>query len=692
MSNQPLFIESDVTFEKLGGEVVLPDDPNEWTGELMQELYKQVPYVSDFEPHVVMDRVDAERGFGFGHIEITNQTEIQHGADAVSTAAAGIRSARIPVVIKDRKLQPLDLLVTSDSKILPLTEQRLRSTLFRPQAFDITGRGPGDISMIGQLYPPYRQNYGFGGGGATMNVGMGKEGSVLDKKAAAGVWAQYDSMKKTGSVLAAVLPTITKRDYEAFITKVGNDRGLQAQYVANGAAAMPSLKMLVEHEPTDIRKFAGAVLEHVKPSVAQLRKESEGYSLKTANHQFWLPEDRVLNRGEAVALFGPKVVLAADQTGAVTMALGAEGETPADELNNEAPDLISDFGLYKVQDESGRDLVGYVFPNLIDIDGTVLPISLFTNGSQMAVQGEIVGMRAGEGAELFEGPPRGTGAFYSVHDNGHAQATIPMTIKASVAAPEEGGVVLHAETYDGRPVEVVVVQHLEHITASPEEGRMMVPAWFSWMPLDKAEKTALVSTPESFHKEARAARALTAVIVRSDGESFSFSGPPVEKLAAEERAFLSLDDAMFLLGGLGSDLDYVQQKLGEAAAFHRPVQVQVGTSIELAGSAMQASYARAEEKLASYPDLRQDLLKEAAVIPDPVAVDTVLSLGFLNSENLGMFISYLPVIDTAQQKLCELLLAARLGLREIPVGALERGVRSVEETLEGLKVLAFQAN
>ena len=140
MSNQPLFIESDVTFEKLGGEVVLPDDPNEWTGELMQELYKQVPYVSDFEPHVVMDRVDAERGFGFGHIEITNQTEIQHGADAVSTAAAGIRSARIPVVIKDRKLQPLDLLVTSDSKILPLTEQRLRSTLFRPQAFDITGQ------------------------------------------------------------------------------------------------------------------------------------------------------------------------------------------------------------------------------------------------------------------------------------------------------------------------------------------------------------------------------------------------------------------------------------------------------------------------------------------------------------------------------------------------------------------------
>jgi hypothetical protein len=88
--------------------------------------------------------------------------------------------------------------------------------------------------------------------------------------------------------------------------------------------------------------------------------------------------------------------------------------------------------------------------------------------------------------------------------------------------------------------------------------------------------------------------------------------------------------------------------------------------------------------------LRKDLLKEAAVIPDPMAVDTVLSLGFLNPENLGVFISYMSVIDNAQAKMCELLLAARLGLREVPVGALEKAVKSTEEALEGLKVLAFQ--
>jgi hypothetical protein len=50
----------------------------------------------------------------------------------------------------------------------------------------------------------------------------------------------------------------------------------------------------------------------------------------------------------------------------------------------------------------------------------------------------------------------------------------------------------------------------------------------------------------------------------------------------------------------------------------------------------------------------------------------------------------MPAIDEAQLKMCELLLAARLGLRDVPVSALEKAVRTTEDVLEGLKVLAFQ--
>jgi hypothetical protein len=735
---QPLFFEPDVHFEKVATEVMLPEDANAWPNELMQELFKQVPYAADFEPHVTMDRVDAERGYGFGHVEIQNKTEIQHGAEPEAMDAAGIRSARIPVIIKDRKLQPLDLVVTTDSKVMPLTEPRLRQAIFRPQVFDITGRGPGDMSMIGQLYPPYRQNYGFGGGGATMNVGMGKEGenkealspstlgsylkkqtdphslasasrSLLGRGAqqvaggeaakgqkyllAGNIAAQRAT--KAASILESILPTINARDYEAFFQKLADDHGLQAQYLANGAATRDSLKVLSEFTPVESRKLAAAALIQLKPTVAQLRKEDEGYSLKTASFGCWLPEEQTLDRGQAVRLLGEKVVLAADTTGSATLTVG-EGVAEKESPEADKAELVSQFGIYKVQDSQGCHLIGYVFPNLIDIDGTALPIALFTNGSQMALQGDIAGINVGGGASLFEGKPSGMGVFYHLLSNGRAEATVPMTLKASMDAPEEGadgagGVVFHAETFDGRPIQVSVQPNLEAVTPTPDGSMLIVPDSFCWLPLDKAEETELVGDPQGFNKEAAVARALHTVQVRCGGDStFSLRGFPVDKLAHDEKSFLSLDDTLFLLGGLGTDLGYAQKKLGEAAAWSTPVDVRVGRYIKLATDQLNEALEKAAQVLSTMPDLKQDLVKEAAVIPDPVAVDTVLSLGFLNPENLGAFIAYMPVIDEAQLKMCELLLAARLGLRETPIPALERAIRCTEEVLEGLKILAFQ--
>lgn len=833
---------------------MLPEDANAWPNEILQELYKQVPFSADFEPHVTMDRVDAERGFGFGHIEIRNKTEVQHGAPQDAVAAAGIKSARIPIVIKDRKLQPLDLVITDDSKVLPLTEARLRQVIFRPQAFDITGRGPGDMSMIGQLYPPYRQNFGFGGGGASMSVGMGKEGSALEEyltekagetkealspgfiqktvggatqklmgtagtlgapnisnrlnkfvqntqatanrglakavasspgvglaasgavtggagnaavqraakaniagsvarttasgsqnlplasaarfnsptgnvlgkndmfvpqthgtpgavqprlakmgSALAGAGAAGAVGKEVGtsldraahhtekgkhaSILTDILPTIRESDYHAFFQKLSSDRGLAAQYVANGPATGASLARLAAYEPVPVRKLAGALFKNITPTVVQLRKEAAGYTLKSASHSCWLPEEQLLDRGAAVRMLGPKVVLAADTTGSATLTAG-EGAVEPETVDEDGAELVSKFGIYKVQDEQGRHLIGYIFPNLIDVDGTALPISLFTNGSQKAVQGDIAGISVGTGASLFEGHPEGTGVFYHL-TNGRAEATVPMTVKATLDSPEQGGVILHAETFDGREVQVVVQPNLEKVTSEGE--LLLIPDTFCWLPLDKAEDTTLIGDPSGFNKEGQAARAVESVVIRFGGaDSFSVDGFPVEKLASDARHFLSLDETVFLLAGLGADIDYAQKKLGEAAAWSTPVSVSVPYVLKTAGELVEESKEKAASVLGALPDLRRDLVKEAAVIPDPVAVDTVLSLGFLNSENLGAFISYMPVIDDAQMRMCELLLASRLGLRDVPASALEKAIRSTEETLEGLKILAFQ--
>ncbi|MFA5436633.1 MAG: hypothetical protein WC372_11400, partial [Candidatus Neomarinimicrobiota bacterium] len=289
---QHLFIQPEVEFEKTAGEVDLSEDPNQWPQEVLQELYKQVPYISDFQPHVTMEKVDSERGYGLGQVEIANKTEAQNSADPDLLAAAGIRAVRVPVVIKERKLSPFDLLVNDQSKVLPLTESRLRQSLFRPQAFDVTSQTPGDQSMIGQLYPPYRQNYGFGGGGMTLGMGgMGKQSSALEEflikeleehdqgfrhlkppttKVASKARRSSVPLQKTASLLQATFSTYYRGDVDRFFEKLSADKGLQAAYNVNAHALVGPLGLLANSEPVGVEKTAEALALHIKPTVVQL--------------------------------------------------------------------------------------------------------------------------------------------------------------------------------------------------------------------------------------------------------------------------------------------------------------------------------------------------------------------------------------------------------------------------------------
>ena len=948
---QPLYLApAEPMFEKNASEVTLPENANAWPNEIMQELYKQVPYIADFDPEVVMDRVDAERAYGFGHVEVKNKTELQHGASEQALQAVGIQQVRIPVIIKNRKLYPFDIIITAESKALPLTETRIRQALFRPQAFDVTSRTPGDMSMVGQLYPPYRQNYGGGGGGVGMSAGMGKESSALeqylekeagllqrasetvaresalgtrkglgaaaeniwksdkgkvlggvaaatglvaankginyalnrhrDKRlakdialevhkeagllqrasetvaresalgtrkglgaAAENIWksdkgkvlggvaaatglvaankginyalnrhrdkrlakdialevhkegsslgedavddllhrggpytdqelhalhphvgaeentkyqralhhakqthptgnhdliamrmhmngssgahlakraekcAKCGSLEKCAcvgmgkraaatipnstlpdpkdttvrrmvpklkhaSVLSAILPTINVVDYTKFASAL-EEPGLRALYLRNKVATAPAITLLSGYDPAGVDKTASALSALVRPNVVQVIKLDRGYQVKTASTEFWQPQVRVVDRGEAVQMLGSKVVLAADMTGAVTV---TEGDGAVDQSPESKPEIIASFGLYRVKDDKGQELVGFVFPNLLDTDGTPLPIALFSNGSATAMQESIAGEAVGKDSGLIFGPPSGYGMFVRQLPNGGVDAMVPMTIKGGYA--EGGSHKLHVETYDGR--EMFAEQQPNIQSPTDVDGTCIVPETFRWMSLG-GDAVDLVEHPEQWGQAKEASRSFASVVIRSDGtNTFSLTGIPVEKLASSEKQFLHLDDAMFLLAGLGTNLDYASEKLAESVAFSAPVQVRVGRYIKTAQDQRNDAVKIAAIRFAGMPNLRCSLIKEAAFIPDPSAVDTVLSVGFINPENIMTFVSYLPQLDASQERLCELLVAARLGLSDVPTSPLEKSIKSLEEVLEGLKVLAFQ--
>lgn len=824
-----LFLSPRVEFEKNAAEVTLPEDPNQWPHEILQELYKQVPYISDFEPKIVMDRVDGERAFGFGHVDIQNKTEAPSAATPEELTAAGIRSARVPIVIKGGKLQPLDLIVTADSKILPLTENRLRQAIFRPQLFDITSKTPGDLSMIGQLYPPHRSNFGYGGAGVAFGAeGLGKTGSFkpteahfrglglspADAKNMAEHWgtasanmtdadresfykafktiipdvygtskqqgfstlhvdfphgkkgegkqktaadltaASRDRIKpanfaipakksdtgegkypihdlpharnalarvdqhgnpsekakvyaaivskypelvrrssvpevqekaeKKSSVLSYILPTINEEDYAKFAARFTDDN-LRALYRLNSAATSPAIQKLASYEGWSAKSVVNGIVGSLRPSVMQITKVAEGYRVRSASHNLWLPKEEVMDRGKLAKIAGVKVALDADLNTTVTLASGANVDR--DLPDTEHPEQIKDFGIWKVRTPDGNDLIGYVFPSLIDLDGQSVPVSLFTNGSHAALQADMAGVRVGEGASLFEGKPSGRGIFYKVLGTGRAAGTVPLTVHAGLEAG--GSVGFMAETFDGQSAKIVPQPGIQLPTMADAETSVM-PADWSWLPLDKAESVVLIAHAQEFNKQAEARSFACDVTIRSGGpNSFALTGMALDKLGSANTQFLNFDDAVFLLGGLGVAPAYAQQKLAEALAWPEPISCRVSRMIETAESNVAHAAEKTAEALASYVNLRRDLVKEAAFIPDPTAVDTVLSLGFINPENISAFISSLPAIDSAQEKMCEILLGARLGLQGVATYALERAIRATEEVIEGLRTIAF---
>jgi hypothetical protein len=154
-----------------------------------------------------------------------------------------------------------------------------------------------------------------------------------------------------------------------------------------------------------------------------------------------------------------------------------------------------------------------------------------------------------------------------------------------------------------------------------------------------------------------------------------------------------VDDAMFLLAGLGVNMRYGAQKLAEAVALRRPATVKVARVIEHKKDLFKKAFEKAAGVIETVGKFKQPLLvKEAASFPDPQTVDTVLSLGFINPENIMTFVSYLPDLEDVQEKLCELLFGVRVGLSNVPQTAVERAVRSTEEVIEGLKILGFQGS
>ena len=68
-THEPLFIASvdpSDLFEKDASISKMPDDEKKWPAHLLSQLHKQLPFLSDFDVDITLDRLEPEAGFALG--------------------------------------------------------------------------------------------------------------------------------------------------------------------------------------------------------------------------------------------------------------------------------------------------------------------------------------------------------------------------------------------------------------------------------------------------------------------------------------------------------------------------------------------------------------------------------------------------------------------------------------------------
>lgn len=497
------------------------------------------------------------------------------------------------------------------------------------------------------------------------------------------------------SLLLAIAPTIREKDRDAFIDKVASDPTLVAGFSRSGIS-----KVLVEAfdntKQASTAEVMAILADRIEPTCVTVQKLPGGdFLFKSAANTAFNPQSaqgQVVPGPEAAGALGAGSAQAM-QPGQTATAVAdpveppnplAEQEAPAEAPSYEGNERVADeFGEWLVQDAMGNRLLGWVFPQTLAWDGsfTPQPVALFTNGSAYAFQDAIAGELVGKSCTFPTDPPRGDGVFYSV-ENGRAICTSPLTIGSAAMGPD-GQSSFMGQDLMGAPVQVHLAEGLSQ-PARISDTEYALPKSWKFMRLNN--QTQLATDPSQMNKMAMIREMNSGVTLFYNGAYNLEGGCGLAKLAHEFRYDLDPMTAEFMLGVLGVHGTTAKQKVAEA---RRKGSVKLAglKSITLLSERYSEATKVASAMISKLPNFQRDLLKEAAAVQDEGTVDSMLALNFINPENMAVFVSYMPELEQSSEKLAEMLLSCYVGMNQLPEGAIERGMKNLEEVISGLKSL-----
>lgn len=644
----------------------LSEDVNTWSEEVMNKFRERLPNASSLHTSVKFMKVDEETGYATGSIVVSDDK----------------KGCVIPIIVKDFSMFPLDIFI-AEGKILPLTTS----------TFDMYFQNNSPMGALAE-YPAFGGVTRFDEGNlwsATYPPSLGRYAYAADSyPILSEIESSIDGKLLRDALLTDTRTAVKYAEYHSdMIKKIANHQPVnQNEFMQGAEKLMRRTIHMLKAEGGDKYTILSNADDVWSPAITRGAKRSD---LEFKSVISGRPQDDINdvdNNGEKILRSDSPIA-----DGELYIASGIENDPTVENCDS--------FDTYELIKKNGVHVVGMVIPTVIDFDMSVKDLKVFVGKGSSAIQQNFAGKRLKNPTFNMlptQEPKVGqTGVFVYFKEGKAAVCTLPVTIAkihswisdcATVSSDRDcADLKIQAKDMLGLPVNICWLcskdeSYLHRIATV--NGIHRVPASMKWVALEGFEnfsenisdfiaKTAsMKKIGKKLHIQKLTGDAYNttkiAGVTDSLGDGFTMKGHEVK----------------FMLASMGASNEAIEGIIKKAS--HRDgVQV-----YGLRWPTTVAEKVATLEKRASgiskiAKELRRDLTKQAADIMDSHTVDAMLSLNFINPENIGKFIGKIPVLKSAASSLANLLLASRLGLQEVNQESAALGMTKVLEVINGLE-------
>jgi hypothetical protein len=666
----------------------LSDNVREWQQEIAGLVSERLPSDLGLDTQVIFQKVDDEKGYGIG-------------AAIVQDGATGEKIG-VPLIIKSWHLAPVDLFF-KDDQIYPLTDENLAKIFYQSSLGSGLAPEKPPLTMADDVFadvrnPPIGGKYSYSAPFSMLQLLHGTLGAE-----------DIQQLKTAALSRPEVLARYHDNGTYPVLAKYGQEKPKpNEQDKINRERTMAVFT--VKKDGPDAYRLYSAPDDVYDPVLITTDRQGLKHFLEMRRAELWDYEQDPLNSIDQYGHFtieqkkSPYDTEIDGPAGALGARRNAFVFDPRED--DRIVRTIDKFGRYAVKDRDGVMAKGWVLPNVVDFDGNTKPIKLFLGKALASMQSRIAGFPLNDDADVTmraERPDTGKIGTLIYRDGERVLATVPFQVTAVTVFRNLRS--LTVNDYQGNQLNLILSPTIDGIikvtdSKSAELGPLLGPKanylvsakmFFVKMP----RLCPVSETPDDFKSMAvkhldvnpvKVAQANGRYILRGGAISKYASRPlgghsPVGQKIALDFNSLQRHEAEFLLRYWGLDREKTAAALD---ATRDRISVEVH---HLRFPSAEPPVKTASMYAQHVPKLRipiPELVKTAANIDDAQTVDAILGLGFINEENINRFASAQPMLWEVCHMLAKLLLAARLGMTDIPEDDARAALHHLQRVLEGL--------